>query len=314
MVGGPGGIEAFNSRLQPKPISRGSSQAPWPASPMFGLSGTDSLVDLRRRIDAYDKASSNDSFADTYVERTGIWGARIAAGEVSEHLYPKAKPELNNALHERLNPIASGAVSYEKILGLDVLKVKVGEAEHFKTYRSVASKAGWDAYKYSVTENFRGFLRPSVMEPVAPGEFVRNTLLGRNAEKITEQLKEGRFMAALSRIAGPLLLSIGIVSRTKDAYVAAKSEGITGLKLLGRTAKACLGQTVKSVMCWEAASVGVAIGAAAVCVGTVPALAGGILVGSIFGTACYKLLSQWLPDPPSGSLNRNRASADNSRR
>lgn len=277
---------------------------------MFGNSASNTLGDLRRRIDAYDKPANHDSFTDTYVERTGIWGARIAAGEVSEHFYPQAKPDWNNALNEKLNPFATGAVSYEKILGLDTLKVTVGEAEHFKTYRSVASKAGWNAYKYSVTENFRGFLRPSVMEPIAPGEFVRNTLLGRNAEKITEQLKEGRFMAALSRIAGPLLLSIGIISRTKDAYRVEKSDGITGLKLLGLTVKAFLGQTVKSTMCWEAASVGGAIGAAAICIGPLPALAAGILVGGIFGTACYKLLSKWIPDPPTEGLGRKRTSSD----
>jgi len=296
MVGGPGGIEAFNSRFQSKSITRGSSEPPWPTPSVFGASAADTLGDLRRRIDAYDKAAANDSFADTYVERTGIWGARIAAGEVSEHLYPKAKPDWNNALHEKLNPFATGAVSYEKILGLDSIKLEVGKDAYFKNYRQVLSLEGWETYKEGVRENFRGFLCPKAMHFISPKDYFKQTIFSFNIQRITEQLKDGHFMAALSRIAGPLLMGWGVISRTKENYEDSKSQGLQGQALLGKTLKAFIGQSVKSIVSWEAGTIGYAIGASALCIGGAPAVIGGILLGGILGTACYKALSRIMPD------------------
>ncbi len=163
-------------------------------------------------------------------------------------------------------------------------------------------------YKQQVRLNWDDFLEKAraggfrgVFEGMTPSRYLKETVWGENIRPVKELFNTpiNRF-SNLAATAGLGLMGWHVLRNTANVYCAAQTQedGTTDskLKTWDATATAFIGQAFKNLLCWEAASAGLAIGKALIPIGVFPI--GGILVGALAATAMYTLLNRWIPDPP----------------
>jgi hypothetical protein len=106
--------------------------------------------------------------------------------------------------------------------------------------------------------------------------------------------------SSLAGVAGLALLGWDILNNTARAYQNAKTQEDGSIsskwKTWQATGKVFLTQTFKSLVTWEVAGLGFALGKALIPIGTFPV--GGILMGALLASVAYRLLSKTLPTPP----------------
>jgi len=266
MVGGPGGIEAFNSRFQPKPISRGSLEPQWPSSPVFGSSGADTLGDLRRRIDSYDKAAvgsvfhsgpiQKDTFAprpmsDQWAACTGHRLVRDFGGDyLDKHvILPHKVTEALKSLGNKANPFVQASLGYGDVFKMDYHVVMTGPQKQFKSeWDCLFSRDGRQQLAEKAYQNIRSLKKPDIN----PFEYFKRVVVSGNISDVTAPLENERFFTGIFKAGWLFLGALPVFERTLRTFQDTHS-GLASAKTFAR-------ESMKALASWEFATVGTLIG------------------------------------------------------
>lgn len=278
---------------------------------------------ITQRVNAYDQAArpreqQPQQFKDGelgFFERYGIastkWGARITAGLALDHFAPL--PKINpftQAIASNLKTVVSNLDngnynnsphSYKSLLGID--NYKFDQVKTLKDYKKFFfSKEGRKVWRALTTENFRNLFEATPETPLTLKSYFKHTFFESDLRGIVRNISNGNHWQGIAGCAGIGLLGWGVISKTMDAYRYHKAKedgsGWSKLKTLFFTGAHFIGQTIKSLACWELGTIGYMLAAALIPVGGWLPIVAGVLSGVTLSTIGYKLMSQVIPEPP----------------
>lgn len=244
-----------------------------------------SFNDLRARIDAYDKSTS-----DLFLESTLPWMARNLAAEVGHQFYnlPKDNPFFQ-ALPKTMAGWVDSKVTYNKIFNIG--KEFVPKPVEASWWEFLTNKDAQAYIKETAWDNFKGFS----FTPIGIKDYFKHVIGQYNVGAIAEDIRDGRVLPAAAKTFGLGTLLYSVASSTRKAYQQAQQEEdgtIKGkLRTWGKTAWACIKETAKSITTWELGTIGYMLGAGLVCVGPLPRMIAGILVGGLLETGFKSLIN-----------------------
>jgi len=225
------------------------------------------------------------------MESTLPWMARNVVAEVGHQFYHLPK---DNPFFQALPPTMAGwvdsKVSYNKIfnIGKEFIE-KPAEASWLGVFQD---KEARQIIKQTAWGNFKNF----EFSPIAPKDYFKHVIMQYNLGNVAEDIRDGRILPALGRIAGLSSLIYSVVLGTQLAFQEAKQKEDGTFKgrlnTLGQTALACVKETAKSIAAWELGTIGYMLGAGLVCLGTIPRMIAGIFVGGLLETGLKKLFNE----------------------
>lgn len=241
------------------------------------------------------------SFVGTWAYHDLLWSLRKGAGEAVDRYLGSTASGVGKNHASRLADLGFDEVPVTRTMTYGSL-LKLNDDS--VTWKDLS----WKAYKEQVwknTSDFRDALkhenRSHFFDGVSAKSFVQDVLWDGNIHPFQELVGDTprvNLGSNFAYIGGLGLLGWGIWDTTRKVYQQAhqQEDGTwqSQCHTWVETAQAFAGQTIKSLTSWEAAGVGMAIGKALIPITWFPF--GGILMGSLFGTGMYAILSKWLPD------------------
>jgi hypothetical protein len=167
----------------------------------------------------------------------------------------------------------------------------------------------WKNYTNRVRKNTAGLFRAlesevrrSFFQGITLKSYLQEVIWQGNIKPIKDLMTGGsnlKLGSSLAGVAGLGLLGWDILSNTYQAYQQAKTQEDGTIqskwKTLHATGMAFLTQAFKSLVTWEVAGLGFAIGKALIPIGTFPV--GGILMGALMAAVAYKVINKVFSAP-----------------
>lgn len=294
-----GGLPSFDpfergwqSSARPSPGSQYREPGLNPFSPDVLHGPLNTLADVRKRIDAYDKKTTGDYF----IESTAPWMARNLVAQVGQNIMDKSpysplvkstSQEIYEALPKSLSSWADSKITYHELFNIFEDSI---EKPAEMTWREFATdKNVQKLYKEVVYDNFKDFQLPSIK----PTEYFKHVIAQYNIGNVVADLKEGRFFPAIAKSLGIGTLFYNVKTRTKEVYdqEKAKEDGslTSQMTTFGKTLWGFGKELVQSVTAWELGRIGFMVGSSLFCIGTIPKMVSGILFGGLFEAGFKKL-------------------------
>lgn len=193
---------------------------------------------------------------------------------------PAAAREAAQGVAALANPFTSQAMSYETVLKIDPNRLSVGKGMKFETYRQIASKEGLKDMAATVRSNFS---QTGICKKLSCKEYLKKVVVAGNLESITQPLAKGLLFSVVARLGCAVLAIIKPFKKASQSYRETHSV-LSAAKAFGE-------QSAKSLVAWEAGSVGFAVGAALLPVGAL-SVAAGIAGMALTSTAVSRVLDK----------------------
>jgi hypothetical protein len=239
-------------------------------------------------VNRYDNAANTPSLMGDWATRSAKWGTRVSLGRLADPHLSGDNPFVGR-MKNALAPYAENVIGYQDLLGFDNNRIQRAPGRMWQATINNESKVYnnfWEAYQNQVSDNFKNFLRPEGVPGLTFREFMKKTVVGNNALELHHLLNIGRLGSFLSRLGGITLAGFEAVRKTIKAY---QKDGVCS------AGKTLVCESLKGGICWEVSTIGGGIGAGLACIIGLPGLAGGIVLGGLFGAITYRLLSKIIP-------------------
>ncbi len=232
---------------------------------------------------------SEKSLSDKWVESSTKRAARDALCHLGDSAWRlNASSPFVMRIGQKFAPISNNAVGYDKLMGInDKVFRGIGKERQFENLQSFfKSDEGRRTYCGYVKNNFKGFMNPAVCHEFTPGGFARNTLVRDNIKSFVNPLAKGKICSSLVKSSFAGLTLWGVVSKTGKSYGEEKS--------VKKAFFTFCRESFKSLLIWEAGSIGLFIGKALMPVGWLATVAG-ILGVSLASALSYKAVNKIIP-------------------
>ncbi|MGE0200421.1 MAG: hypothetical protein AB7P76_05575 [Candidatus Melainabacteria bacterium] len=263
------------------------------------------------------------SFGDVFTHKLGIWGTRMGAGELFDHAFEAmgkrgfdpVMMEQNATAVLNENPQLARQIAKTYPYGYEGLFSLRGAQDVTTAYLKYP-KQYFKLLKYNFEPHIKAYAPKQLIQSLSNGDrffkfgfkdYVTKTLWGRNVEA----LRPSNFIhadakglaklsgAGISQAFGLGLFSWDIARTAKTAFDNARHEdGATKTSIATETGKEFAKQVTKSLITWEIAGAGLAVGRKVlpgVNIGNHHLPLGGMVVGAVAATAANKLLERISP-------------------
>ncbi|MEB3245687.1 MAG: hypothetical protein VKJ06_06860 [Vampirovibrionales bacterium] len=240
--------------------------------------------------------------AERYQNSVKKWGAREALANLGNRFFGA------NGLDDLVNGWTTGLVTDKTLQTANMTRQNAASyAELLNLGQNGVSASQWmqaDVRQAVRAANWQNAFNTQTWQTLKtnPGHVLKQRVYG-NIAPAAEALATGKNWAGgAMNVLGLGMLGYSIADGTRKGYLYAKSQedgsARSRLRTAATTLNSFVGQGLKSIVSWEAGSIGFALTKATLGLGGLPGVLAGVAGGGVFSALSYVGLSKVIPEPP----------------